>query len=77
MGNIIFLFLILNLILLEILLNPKIIKYATGGAISTKYLLSLIMINTMENEKYHKPCKNIIYEYHIFFKFLINYKVIE
>ncbi len=59
-GNNIFLFLILNFSALETLLNPKIIKYATGGAISKKYLLSLITNILLKMKNAINHIKNII-----------------
>ena len=56
MGNT-SLFLNLSFIILETILNPKIMKYAIEGAISKKYRLSLItntllkMKNAMNHEK--------------------------
>ncbi len=69
-GNVIFLFLNLNFILFEISLNPRIIKYATGGAINTKYLLSLIaktlwniknVINQHKNNRLISIYSNLIF----------------
>ena len=60
MGSSIFLFLNLKLIEFEIRFNPRIMKYATDGAMSKKYRLSLItkMLLKMKNAMNHD--KNIM-----------------
>ena len=70
-GKVRFIFPILILILLEISLKPKIMKYSHWWGHNNKISNIFDNINAMENEKCHKPCQKHYINIQIFYSYFL------